>query len=51
MTGPTILLLHGVGSSATTWWRAQEDLAELGWQVTAPDLLGHGGRAAGPASP
>ena len=40
----SILLLHGVGSSASTWWRAKEDLSELGWSVTALDLLGHGGR-------
>lgn len=46
-TALSILLLHGVGSSAATWWRASEDLTELGWQVTAPDLLGHGGRPAG----
>lgn len=50
MSGPTILLLHGVGSSATTWWRASEDLTELGWQTTTRDLLGHGGRPAGPSS-
>lgn len=47
----SILLLHGVGSSASTWWRAVEDLTELGWTVTALDLLGHGGRPLGPLGP
>lgn len=41
---PSVLLLHGVRSSHTTWWQAAADLAELGWQVTALDLPGHGGR-------
>jgi pimeloyl-ACP methyl ester carboxylesterase len=41
---PTVLLLHGVQSSRTTWWRVGQDLADLGWRVLALDLLGHGGR-------
>jgi pimeloyl-ACP methyl ester carboxylesterase len=46
----TILLLHGVQSSRLTWWRLQQDLQDLGWEVQAVDLLGHGSRnAAGPA--
>jgi pimeloyl-ACP methyl ester carboxylesterase len=46
----SILLLHGVQSSQLTWWRLQQDLGDLGWQVRAVDLLGHGSRnAAGPA--
>ena len=45
MTTPlTALLLHGVGSSSDTWWRAREDLAELGWETLALDLAGHGDR-------
>ena len=45
----SILLLHGVQSSRLTWWRLQQDLADLGWQVHAIDLLGHGSQhAAGP---
>jgi esterase len=45
----SILLLHGVQSSHLTWWRLQQDLRDLGWQVHAIDLLGHGSRhAAGP---
>jgi pimeloyl-ACP methyl ester carboxylesterase len=38
------LLLHGVGSSSDTWWRQQEDLADLGWETLALDLAGHGER-------
>ena len=50
MTGKrSILLLHGVQSSQLTWWRLQQDLSDLGWQVHAVDMLGHGSRqAAGP---
>jgi pimeloyl-ACP methyl ester carboxylesterase len=45
----SILLLHGVQASQLTWWRLRQDLRDLGWQVHAVDLLGHGSRhAAGP---
>ena len=45
----SIVLLHGVQSSQLTWWRLKQDLQELGWQVLAVDMLGHGSRhAAGP---
>src|SRR5919112_265314 len=45
----TILLLHGVQSSQLTWWRLKQDLQDLGWEVQAVDLLGHGSRnGAGP---
>ena len=45
----TVVLLHGVQSSQLTWWRLQQDLQDLGWQVYAVDLLGHGSRrSAGP---
>lgn len=37
------LLLHGLSSSAATWWRIADGLAAEGWHVTAPDLRGHGG--------
>jgi pimeloyl-ACP methyl ester carboxylesterase len=55
MTGVTenrsIVLLHGVQSSQLTWWRLRRDLQDLGWQVQAIDLLGHGSRHdAGPSS-
>ena len=51
MTGQrSILLLHGVQSSQLTWWRLKQDLQDLGWQVRAVDMLGHGWRHdAGPA--
>lgn len=47
----TILLLHGVMSSAVNLRRNQRDLEDLGWTVLALDLPGHGTRhaAAGPA--
>lgn len=38
------LFLHGVGSSADTWWRVREDLGDLGWETLALDLAGHGDR-------
>ena len=45
----SIVLLHGVQSSQLTWWRLKMDLQDLGWQVHAVDMLGHGSRhAAGP---
>ena len=45
----SIVLLHGVVSSQLTWWRLKLDLEDLGWQVCAVDMLGHGSRhAAGP---
>lgn len=36
------LLLHGLASSAVTWWRIADGLAGAGFHVTAPDLRGHG---------
>lgn len=45
MSQPSVLLLHGVTSASTTWWRNEEDLTELGWEVVTLDLAGHGGRA------
>lgn len=41
---PSIVLLHGVQSSRLSWWRFDDDLQDLGWQVHALDLLGHGAR-------
>lgn len=40
----TILLLHGVMSSAVNLRRNQRDLEDLGWAVVAVDLPGHGNR-------
>ncbi len=39
---PPLLLLHGVTSSARTWWRVGPALAAAGFRVVAPDLPGHG---------
>jgi pimeloyl-ACP methyl ester carboxylesterase len=47
----SIVLLHGVQSSQLTWWRLKQDLQDLGWQVHAVDMLGHGSRRdAGPGT-
>lgn len=37
-----ILVIHGITSSVAGWWRVGPDLAELGWEVVAADLRGHG---------
>jgi len=39
--GPTILLIHGIAGSSTTWRAVMPALAEH-YRVIAPDLLGHG---------
>jgi len=39
-----VLLIHGLSSSAGTWWRIGPALAARGWDVTAVDQAGHGGR-------
>ncbi|MFP4635218.1 MAG: alpha/beta fold hydrolase [Nitriliruptoraceae bacterium] len=36
------LLLHGLGSDGTGWWRLASQLAAADWIVVAPDLRGHG---------
>jgi len=41
------LLLHGLTSASTTWWRVGPALATLGFTVVAPDLRGHGASPAG----
>ena len=42
-TGPRrALLIHGISSNSAGWWRLGPDLAALGYNVTAPDLRGHG---------
>ena len=40
-SGPTLLLLHGLGCDHTTWLPVIDRLAER-FTVIAPDLLGHG---------
>jgi pimeloyl-ACP methyl ester carboxylesterase len=43
-SGPVVLLVHGITSSADAWRRVIPVLAER-HTVVAPDLLGHGGSA------
>ena len=37
-----VVLLHGIMSTAATWWRVGPALASRGWVVDALDLPGHG---------
>jgi pimeloyl-ACP methyl ester carboxylesterase len=39
--GPTVLLIHGIAGSSTTWRAVMPALAEH-YTVIAPDLMGHG---------
>lgn len=41
------LLLHGLTSAGSTWWRLAAELVELGFTVVAPDLRAHGTSPAG----
>jgi pimeloyl-ACP methyl ester carboxylesterase len=41
-TAGRALLVHGLGSDGTTWWRVASHLADRGYLVAAPDLRGHG---------
>ncbi|MDJ0923138.1 MAG: alpha/beta hydrolase [Acidimicrobiia bacterium] len=41
------LLLHGLTSAGSTWWRVAEGLNELGFTAVAPDLRAHGTSPAG----
>src|SRR5262245_50504721 len=40
--GAPLLLLHGITSSARSWWRVAPALAAQGYHVYALDLPGHG---------
>ncbi|MDQ3772841.1 MAG: alpha/beta hydrolase [Actinomycetota bacterium] len=40
--GPRALLIHGLTSSARSWWRLGAEMARAGYRVTATDLRGHG---------
>jgi len=40
--GPTVLLIHGMAGSSRTWKDVGELLVRDGYEVIAPDLLGHG---------
>lgn len=39
---PIIFFLHGVGGSASTWTSQIEFFHDKGYEIVAPDLLGHG---------
>lgn len=39
-----MLLVHGLSSIAGSWWRMGPALGARGWDVTAVDQAGHGGR-------
>ncbi len=43
----SVLLIHGMSSSRSTWWRVGPELEALGWGVETIDLAGHGGRSIG----
>jgi len=40
--GPRVLLVHGLSSTAESWWRVAPAIADAGFRVTAVDLRGHG---------
>ena len=40
--GPLLVLVHGITSTSATWEAIMPRLAERGFSVLAPDLLGHG---------
>jgi NAD+ synthase len=40
--GPPVILIHGISSSLSDWWRLMPLLVSAGYQVIAVDLLGHG---------
>ncbi len=42
-----MLLIHGMSSSRSTWWRVGPELEARGWDVVTVDLAGHGGRPIG----
>jgi pimeloyl-ACP methyl ester carboxylesterase len=43
----SVLLIHGMSSSQSTWWRVGPALEARGWEVGTVDLAGHGGRSIG----
>ncbi len=47
--GATVVVLHGFTGSASAMAPLTESLAQAGWRVIAPDLVGHG-RSAKPAA-
>src|SRR5512132_713198 len=49
-SGPTVVLVHGLGGAARNWAAVAPALAECR-RVLVPDLPGHGGSAGIPALP
>lgn len=43
MTPPPVLLLHGIQSGPSTFWRVGADLTDLGFAVTTPTVPGNAG--------
>ena len=41
-TDPLVVLIHGAGHDRRIWWAVTLGLSRLDWQVSAPDLPGHG---------
>lgn len=39
---PTALLVHGLSSDSGSWWWLRDELEQRGFEVTTPDLRGHG---------
>ncbi|GJQ67452.1 hypothetical protein Trydic_g5115 [Trypoxylus dichotomus] len=39
---PLVMLLHGIGSTADVWWNIIYNLHSRGYEIIAPDMLGHG---------
>lgn len=43
MTTPPLLLLHGIESGPSTFWRVGADLVTLGFEITTPTIPGNAG--------
>ena len=42
VSGPPVVLVHGLGGRAEDWWNVAPVLAKAGFRVYMPDLLGFG---------
>lgn len=40
---PTLVLLHGLASNATRWWRLRDEPKIAGWTLLCPNLRGYAG--------
>lgn len=49
MSAGRAVLVHGLTSGPAAHWLLREHLEDRGWEVTAPTLLGHGGRGTAPS--